>query len=902
MLKRKTKKSMDLKRKVVAALMGINMLQTTAPVLNVIVNTAPSGHVGIMAGEETPANILDSAMYGTAAAASITQAAKEGETVFAESMEAGDRQIISSGGTGSICLLHGGTQSIASRGRGTVSVMTDGWQCIEGIGRVEVLSGGTQYMHRRIGQYDEGTGSVGIMEGGTQWLYDNYVEGTVDDMRGGLIYATGVRNTVRVTKQSGGCIDLKGMTKVDANITVKGLMWVSAAMMPGSKVTVASGGQQRLDSGGVAVGTTIESGGFQGLYPYSEAVDTTVKKGGTMEIYGLSTVTRGNIDGGTMNVYGVMKPESTVTVHNGGVQHVFNKATGTTVGAGGCQYIDQYINKCGYKSDSGGLAVGTRIEAGGTQIVSSGCKAEDSIISGGRQDILPGGVASGSLIKGSGVQAVSEGGFAADNSLETSGTVMVGSEGKVHFKAATGGNLYLEGTGAAATFGDKARADYRLTHLWADLYTGHGADTAIILGKGDKAASSVAGNTLTIDTMAGGGAAFRINTDLANNKSDQIIIKNVDTGTHLKNTIQVNYDPGAKEGKPLESSSPDGTLVATVNSGDATFKGAESDIGGYKYTPEIIRKANGTKTEWRIKGLATAGNSKAMDTMVANGDQMLGYWRISNEVSHKRMQKLRRGAEIGLWADMTRGKLTLGSSESGTYNRYTVGYDKKLDKQWIAGAAFTYQKGSESYAGGRGQSDLGYLSAYGLWQDDLDNFLQLDARLGQGVSDFSTMGRGSRGLIHTKDRISRWGYGLGAVYGHKFRVDAQNTLTPYAGISWSRLQGRCFHLSDGSAAQIYASDSVLGRLGAEWQLDLKGKGSLYAGAAFVHDFAGNGMSSITHGLTNTVTHRLRDNWMEFNIGYQYTVGATTLWAQTGLRTGAEASKDWQYSIGASISF
>lgn len=899
MLKRKTKSTMDLKRKVVAALMGINMLQTTAPVLNVIVNTAPSGHVGIMAGEETPANILDSAMYGTAAAASITQAAEEGETVFAESMEAGDRQIISSGGTGSIRLLHGGTQSIASRGRGIVSVMTGGIQYVDGVGRVDVLSGGTQRIDRRIGQSDEGIGAVGIMEGGTQWLCGGYVEGTVEDMRGGVLKVTGGRNIVRVTKQSGGYIDLATTAKVDANITGKGLMWVSAAMMPGSKVTVASGGQQRLDSGGVAVGTTVEGGGFQGLYPYSEAVDTTVKEGGTMEIYGLSTVTRGNIDGGTMNVYGVMKPESTVTVHNGGVQHVFSKATGTTVGAGGCQYIDQYINKYGYKSDSGGLAVGTRIEAGGTQIVSSGCKAEDSIISGGRQDILPGGVASGSLIKGSGVQAVSEGGFATDNSLETSGTVMVGSEGKVHFKAATGGNLYLEGTGAAATFGDKARADYRLTHLWADLYTGHGADTAIILGKGDKAASSVAGNTLTIDTMAGGGAAFRINTDLANNKSDQIIINNVDTGSHLKNTIQVNYDPGAKDGKPLESSNPDGTLVATVNSGDATFKGAESDIGGYKYTPEIIRKANGAKTEWRIKGLGVAGNSKAMDTMAANADLMLAYWRTSDEVSHKRMKLLRRGAEIGLWADITRGKQTIGNAASGTYNRCTVGYDKKLGDQWTVGGAFTYQDGSESYAGGRGRSDLGYLSAYGLWQDEQDDFLQLEARAGRGVSDFSVIGRGSSGRINARDRIGRWGYGLGAVYGHNFRQDERNTITPYAGISWSRLQGRCFRLNDGSAAQVHGSDSVLARIGTEWQLDLNGKGSLYAGAAFVHDFAGNGMASITNGRTNTVRRKLYDNWGEFNVGCQYTVGATTLWVQTGFRTGAD---DWQYSVGASISF
>lgn len=81
---------------------------------------------------------------------------------------------------------------------------------------------------------------------------------------------------------------------------------------------------------------------------------TTIKAGGDQDILGGGIATNTTVDGGTQTVFGVAIQ---ATVANGGLQHVHNNAFNTVVNAGGQQSV--YAD---------GTATGTTINAGGVQV------------------------------------------------------------------------------------------------------------------------------------------------------------------------------------------------------------------------------------------------------------------------------------------------------------------------------------------------------------------------------------------------------------------------------------------------------------------------------------------------------------------------------------------------------
>jgi autotransporter passenger strand-loop-strand repeat protein len=142
-------------------------------------------------------------------------------------------------------------------------------------------------------------------------------------------------------------------------------------------------GNQYIQIGGSADGTTIETGGEQDILGGGIASNTTV-------------------DGGTQNVFGVAIQ---TTIANGGIQHIHNNAFSTIVNAGGEQNV--YID---------GSATGSTINAGGIQI--DWGFTIITTISGGGQYVF--GSASLTTIN-SGLQAVENGGTASDTTIHGGG-------------------------------------------------------------------------------------------------------------------------------------------------------------------------------------------------------------------------------------------------------------------------------------------------------------------------------------------------------------------------------------------------------------------------------------------------------------------------------------------------
>jgi len=105
--------------------------------------------------------------------------------------------------------------------------------------------------------------------------------------------------------------------------------------------------------------------------------------------------------------------------------------------------------------------------------------------------------------------------------------------------------------------------------------------------------------TLTLDTLAGDGGVFVVNTNLANNVADEFIITD-NAATNLG--IDVNYDPAlATSGLAVGNEITGSAKVLTVGSGTIpTVTGVADSYNTYDYTPTITNNGDNT---WSVTKL-----------------------------------------------------------------------------------------------------------------------------------------------------------------------------------------------------------------------------------------------------------------------------------------------------------
>lgn len=208
-------------------------------------------------------------------------------------------------------------------------------------------------------------------------------------------------------------------------------------------------GNQYIQIGGSADGTTIAAGGEQNILGGGIASNTT-------------------LDGGTQHVFGVAIQ---TTIANGGFQHIHNNAFSTTVNAGGEQnvYIDgsatgSTINAGGIQIDWG-FTIITTISGGsqyvfgsaslttinsGLQAVESGGTASDTTIHGGGQDVYTGGTAINTTMDG-GIQSV-YGGTVVQTTISNGALQYLhGTASMTTVNAGSVQSVYADGTATGTT-------------------------------------------------------------------------------------------------------------------------------------------------------------------------------------------------------------------------------------------------------------------------------------------------------------------------------------------------------------------------------------------------------------------------------------------------------------------
>ena len=361
--------------------------------------------------------------------------------------------------------------------------------------------------------------------------------------------------------------------------------------------------------------------------------------------------------------------------------------------------------------------------------------------------------------------------------------------------------------------------------------------------------------TLTADNLTDEGGIFRVNTDIKNDKTDQIIIGG-GTGTHQ---IEVMPTGTGADREAMDS------FIVQQHDGNASFSLANEDgkVEQGLYFYELADRTGSDGQEWYLKrtssGIAPdtpTGEAEASLSGLA-GHYAMWYGQLTD--LRKRLGEVRYGTQTGLWvrgfADKSRLDGLAGSSFTQNLYGGSIGYDTLLadsgQYNWIVGMQLRSAHADQSTNGqwgGHGKLASMGGGLYSTWVHADGWYVDAAATMDWYNHKIrATMRDGTR--VHD-DRSS---YGLGASLeaGRKIDFGFSNEgrdhwfVEPQLQLSYFWVKGGDFTASNGMEIDQKDMDSLTGRaglvLGKKFALD-SGNGSRYiqpyVKAGLNHEFLG----------------------------------------------------------------
>lgn len=447
--------------------------------------------------------------------------------------------------------------------------------------------------------------------------------------------------------------------------------------------------------------------------------------------------------------------------------------------------------------------------------------------------------------------------------------------------------------------------------------------TFVQQGKSNAAVSSLAINQGGTASITGGAEAEVDNLtirnaslDLGNGSNTLTVAKSLVSNKGLVRTAngdnKVVLADGAKktgdvtvqgEGKDYNSDALAGdsskvkTLAKVVTTADgktaaSTVSGSEGVINGASVY-KVENTADGIKvTESYIPENET---NRAITDLAALS---LITWRQENNDLNKRLGEIRDSkGDDGVWARMARGEATFKGVKN-QYNYYQMGYDKKLNDNWILGGAFSYTDGDNTFHRGTGQTKNSSFAVYGSNLRDDGSFIDLIAKYAHLKNEYDTpLGIGS-------GDYSTNGFSFSGEYGKRFHMD-KFWLEPQVELTWGHVDSVNYSTENGARVHQNGMDSFVGRLGFSLGKDFS-HGNVYARASYLYDFDGDVKASMTNG---TVSREYREDigggWFEFGVGTNLNLGSDTHFyfdlerAEGG---SGNVKTPWQWNVGVRYSF
>ena len=938
-------------KQILAALvMGMNFVNTIAPMAVAMqkLTTEGKSQLQMVKSKAKPLEyvslpqsleFVDDLIFGKAEAAVISVGA--GQTSTLPTLASGDFMNISSGGTGTVSTMNGGSQVISGGGTGTVSSLNGGEQHISsgGTGTISAMSAGIQYisvggagtvstlnagnihiLSGAIGTvstmnagnlhiYDGGTGTVSTMSGGLQNVSSGGAV-TLGVMNGG--YQTIVGGTGTISTMSGGTQTVSSGGTGIIGTFINGRQNVTEGT---GTISTMSGGTQNIYSGATGTVSTLRYGGIQNVrnggtgtistmsaglqYIHSGGTGTvsTMMNGGYMNISGGGTGVVSTMSGGEQNIYS--GGTGIVSTMSGGLQSLASGGTGTI----------SSLNGSGYQSIHGGTGTISTM-SGGSQGIDSGATGVVSTMSAGLQYIRSGGTGVVSAMSG-GIQYIRSGGTSRDTMIY-GGIQLIANGGTANNTIVNGGTAAILGAGAAVEDVTMTGGEYLLgtdggTYYLNGIFGFSGGN--FDMTKNISGSTPGRYETLNINNLQHGGGTFVMNTDLASETNgDKIYITSANAG---KSYIQV------KDASLLSGTAVTGhknLLLVTVASGTATFEGKNLNSGGlWTLTPKIENGANvtdslgnviGNSRQWYLTHVLKAINNDTK-VLLEGSDNSYALWRNTNDTLRKRLGDLHyRTNEIdgdGIWARYTGGKFG-GSGFDSSYNMYQLGYDKADNAKSTYGFALESGTGHADYSFGSGKDKLFSGSFYGTWTGDDGSYTDVVAKIGQFDTDIK-----SYGDYPDKASYKNRAYSVSIEYGKTIELSEKSGtfVEPQLQFIAGRLGSSEYTTDRGNNVYVGGLNSYIGRVGFVAGQKTKEGNDVYFKASALHEFGGSRDIHMTaaNGETLSMSKDYSDTWFEVGIGTNIKLSkASYFYGDIERSFGGEIEKKWQINAGVRFEF
>ena len=504
----------------------------------------------------------------------------------------------------------------------------------------------------------------------------------------------------------------------------------------------------------------------------------------------------------------------------------------------------------------------------------------------------------------------------------------------IDLSAKSGDTIKIGAKAAAGSVTNEAYAVYadKGTVLFgsnAKLNTSDGASTpdnnvltslnnATLGFSGTSADRKVTGGTLQLS----GSNAFRVTTDLANNKSDRFNFAKLASGSSMEEQyITVGYDK-AFDGSSADSISGSNVVVLSVADLNGqtlgNFVGKESimddPLSRFSATPTVVVD----DTEVRISKIDLNKDIGPSDTMIISNDASLALrnvWRIEGNNVMKRMGELRSGTEAGkggVWARYYRGELSADSNYDSSFSQDYTGFQGGIDKvqdykggKLYTGIAVNRIDSNAGYTAGSGDLSSTGVGLYGSWLGSKGHYLDVIARGSKLTNDFKLVDLSGNAA---KADYDTWAYGISAEYGYRQDLNAGWFVEPQAELSLGHISRVDYTTSNGVSIRQDGVNSAIVRLGflGGKEFSIGGRPSnAYVKASLLHDFGGNGGSTGYYGIKSLAmqTGDLTGSWYEIGLGANLGIAKNSNLYFDALKTlNSTVRTDWQFNAGLRFTF
>lgn len=275
-------------------------------------------------------------------------------------------------------------------------------------------------------------------------------------------------------------------------------------------------------------------------------------------------------------------------------------------------------------------------------------------------------------------------------------------------------------------------------------------------------------------------------------------------------------------------------------------------------------------------------------------------WRQEDSTLSQRLGDLRESdGGQGIWVRMSRGEFNYDGQHENQYNFFQLGYDWARGN-WHYGAAVSHNDGETTYAQGTGENRSTSLSLYGTWLGRNGHYADIVLKQGRLSNDFDIYTEAG----HTHGDYDMWGTSLSGEYGRKIDLKDGWYVTPQAQMTLMRIGGEDFTTNNGIHVRQDSLESAVGRVGFEVGKAFDKKGSIYAKASLLHDFAGSADTYLSlKGLSNSYSQDIGDTWWEAGLGFNYKVNDSSyLYADVVKTFGGDVETPWQWNVGMRWAF